>query len=280
MDFWNWTIASLKGKLLHERFGMANFQSVASRAHFSRCAAELGEFNKGIGPGEEALRIAEELDHPQSIAIAHEGIGHLYLILGELARAISLLERSVEVCRNKQIAVQFARAASRLGYVYLYSDRVSEALALLENAVEHGERIGQSYDQSLRVAWLGEGYLRSGRIDEAVQVAQRALDLSRKHNERGNEAYTLRLLGEIAALEDPIDIGKAENHYRQALALAEELGMRPLSAHCHVGLGKLYRGTGNLQQAKAHLTNGVAMMREMAMGLWLETAEAQLKELG
>ena len=94
------------------------------------------------------------------------------------------------------------------------------------------------------------------------------------------EAYTLRLLGEIAARGDPSDIGKAEDHYRQALALAEELGMRPLMAHCHAGLGKLYRRTGNLQQAKAHLTNGVAMMREMEMGLWLEKAEAELKELG
>ena len=55
--------------------------------------------------------------------------------------------------------------------------------------------------------------------------------------------------------------------------------MRPLVAHCHVGLGKLYRRTGNIEKAKLHLTNGVAMMREMEMGLWLERAEAELKEL-
>src|SRR6185503_18810136 len=97
---------------------------------------------------------------------------------------------------------------------------------------------------------------------------------------KGYEAYTLRLLGEIVVREDPLDLGKAENHYRQALALAEELGMRPLIAHCHVGLGKLYRRIGDPQQAKMHLANGVAMMREMEMGLWLERAEAELKELG
>ena len=55
--------------------------------------------------------------------------------------------------------------------------------------------------------------------------------------------------------------------------------MRPLVAHCHVGLGKLYRRIGNTQQARTHLTDGVAMMREMEMGLWLERAEAELKEL-
>ena len=93
-----------------------------------------------------------------------------------------------------------------------------------------------------------------------------------------NEAYTLRLLGEIAAREGSLDIGKAEDHYRRALALAEALGMRPLIAHCYVGLGKLYRRTGDLRLAQEHLKKGVAMMRDMGMGLWLEKAERELKE--
>src|SRR5439155_15999922 len=104
--------------------------------------------------------------------------------------------------------------------------------------------------QSLRTIWLTETYLLAGREADARAAAQRALGLARQHKERGHEAYTLRLLGEIAAREDPLDIGKAENHYRQALALAEELGMRPLVAHCHVGLGKLYRRIDNMQQAR------------------------------
>ena len=89
----------------------------------------------------------------------------------------------------------------------------------------------------------------------------------------------LRLLGEIASRHDPPDVEKAEQHYMQAVTLAEELGMRPLIAHCHVGLGKLYRRIGSRQQAEEHLTDGVAMMREMEMGVWLEKAEAELKEL-
>jgi len=114
----------------------------------------------------------------------------------------------------------------------------------------------------------------------ARAAAQRALGLTRQHKERGHEAYTLLLLGEIAAREDPPDVGEAENHYRQALALAEELGMRPLIAHCHVGLGKLHRCAGERQKAEEHLTTGVELMREMEMGLWLEMAEAELKGVG
>ena len=45
------------------------------------------------------------------------------------------------------------------------------------------------------------------------------------------------------------------------------------------GLGKVYRQRGELQLAKEYLSDGIAMMRQMGMGLWLQQAEAELKEL-
>jgi tetratricopeptide (TPR) repeat protein len=149
----------------------------------------------------------------------------------------------------------------------------------VEEAVNRPVISASNEGQSLRTIWLSEAYLLAGREADARAAAQRALGLARQHKERGHEAYTLRLLGEIASREDPLDIEKAADHYRQALALAEALGMRPLIAHCHVGLGKLYRRIGNTQQSRTHLTDGVAMMLEMEMGLWLERAQTELKEL-
>ena len=75
-------------------------------------------------------------------------------------------------------------------------------------------------------------------------------------------------------IEIPPEVESAEALYRQALVAAEELGMRPLRAHCHLSLGKLYRRTG--AQAREHLVTAAAMYREMDMGFWLEKAEAEL----
>jgi hypothetical protein len=87
----------------------------------------------------------------------------------------------------------------------------------------------------------------------------------------------LRLLGDIAAHPDRFEVDAAEAHYRQARALAEELGLRPLLAHCHLGLAKLYRRTDKSEQAQEHLTTATTMYREMDMRFWLEQAEAELR---
>jgi tetratricopeptide (TPR) repeat protein len=163
-----------------------------------------------------------------------------------------------------------------LGYAYSHLGRSAEALPLLEDAAKRpslGVGIGFHF------CWLSEAYLQAGRHDDAIEVGRRALDRARKSMERGQEAWALRLVGEISSEAAVPEVDKAEEHYRRAMTLSEELGMRPLVAHCHVGLGKMYRRIGKRQQAEEHLTTGIAMMRDMQMGLWLEEAAAELKAM-
>ena len=274
IDLWRWIITSLKGDLLHERFDIGSV-AATSRGSLAICLAELGEFDEGIGIGEVGVQLAEAFNDPQSLASTYHHLGYLYLLRGNLTMATPLLERAVEVCRTRHVPINFSRAASKLGYTYLNSGRVGQALELLEEAVNWAG----GGPRSDNIARLSEGYLRSGRIDAAAEDAQCALDLARQNNERGDEAYALRVFGEIATHKDPIGIEEAQGHYHQALALAEELGMRPLIAQCQLALGRLYRRIDNLEQAKKHLTTATSMMRKLQMGLWLEQADAELKDL-
>ena len=117
----------------------------------------------------------------------------------------------------------------------------------------------------------------SDRIEDAFEFAGRALTLARENSQRRNETRALRLLGDATACHDPSE--HADGYYRKALALADELGMRPLVAHCYLGLGKLYRRTGMPEQAQAHLTVATTLYREMDMPFWLENAQAETKEM-
>jgi hypothetical protein len=123
---------------------------------------------------------------------------------------------------------------------------------------------------------LAEVYLLGGRPDDARPIAARALEESRRHRERSNEAWALRIHGEIAAHADPPEIAEAESHYYQGLALGEELGMRPLVAHCHLGLGTLHQRVGRGDEAAGELATAVELYRAMGMTFWLERTEAML----
>ena len=118
-----------------------------------------------------------------------------------------------------------------------------------------------------------------GRGEEAWQHARQALDLARQQKARGDEAQALYQLGAVHAHAGPPDAAQAEAHYQQALTLAEELGMRPLVAHCHHGLGRLYSQTAQREQARAALSAAIDLYRAMDMTFWLSQAEAALAQV-
>jgi class 3 adenylate cyclase/tetratricopeptide (TPR) repeat protein len=278
MEFLRRNVESLAGELLRERFGMTGPPAVVGRAWLVRCLAELGAFPEGSVHAEEAVRIAEAVDQPFSLVHAYLSVGFLSLRTRDLSRAIPVLERCLDLCRVYNILSWFPESAAALGWAYALAGRIAEALPLLEQAEQRGAAMGTMGGHALLVGYVSEAYLLAGRMQEAVQFAGRALDLSRAHKERGHEAWALRLLGEIAAHQDPTEIEPAEKYYRQALTLAEELGMRPLQAHCHFGLGTLYAQTGQREPARAELSTAIELYGAMEMTLWLSQAEARLAE--
>jgi hypothetical protein len=118
----------------------------------------------------------------------------------------------------------------------------------------------------------------AGRLEEAQALTEHTLVRLRERQERGNEAYALHLLGNIAARRAPAESERAETHYRQALTLAEELGMRPLQAHCHRVLGTLYAATSQREQARTELSKAIVLYRAMDMTFWLPQTEATLAQ--
>src|SRR5712691_9153870 len=130
--------------------------------------------------------------------------------------------------------------AAALGAAYSLGGRIADAVPLLRQAREQSIATGMVGYQALCSLSLGEASMMAGLWEEAHALAEGALAYARGHQERGHQAYALRLLGEIASRREPPESTQAESHYHQALTLAEELGMRPLVAHCHRGLGTLY----------------------------------------
>jgi tetratricopeptide (TPR) repeat protein len=200
----------------------------------------------------------------------------LSLRQGDLSAALAILERGLAVCQTRDLRDWVPTLAGSVGYAYTLAGRLPEALELLEQAVGQYAAMREGTSPPTFVVWLGEAYLRAGRLEKAYTQAQSALASSRAHQERGYEAYALQLLGESHTRHNPLEVEPAEAHYRQALALAEELGMRPLQAHCHLGLGTLYNQMGRAQQARTALGTAIELYRTMEMTFWLPQAQTAL----
>jgi tetratricopeptide (TPR) repeat protein len=272
-------VAILQGELRYERFGGNGSVAAISQAYLSYCYAELGAFTEGLTMAEEGRRTAETVDHPFSLIQACYGVSVVYQRQGDVQRAIPMLERAMGLCQDWHILLFLPLQAAALGVAYTLERRVTEGLALAEQGVEQAVASGRPSFLATVVTCLSEAYLLAGRLEEAHQRAVQALDLARQYKQRGNQARALWLLGESMARQASPEVEPAAGHYRQALALAEELGMRPLQAHCHCGLGTLYARQGQQDQASTALSTAIELYRAMEMRFWLPQAEATLREV-
>jgi tetratricopeptide (TPR) repeat protein len=279
LDVARQVIALLTGELRYARFGLIAPPAVLSRGVVAWSLAELGGFAEGRGVAEDGVRLAEAVEQPYSMAIALVRMGLLFCRRGDIHTALPVLERSLALSQSADIPVFFPMIASLLGAAYALVGRAAEARPLLDQVLERIATGNRMFFHELVLTKLSEALLLVGRVAEAGTLAERLLELSRTHTGSGYQAHAYRLLGEVAMRREPPDLDQAAAHYRQALALADELGMRTLVAHCHLGLGTLYARIDRREQARAELSTAIALYRAMDMTFWLPQAEAVLAQV-
>ncbi len=203
------------------------------------------------------------------------------LVEPDWGTARSLTEQTIATAQKGSVGILLPFAITSSAMVLAQLGEANEAL----NRLREGEHLLARFAATGGVGMRGVMYHRLGRAsllldrtDDARSFCNCAVESSSR--QPGYAANALHLLGDIAIHPDRFDPESGEAHYRQALALAEPRGMRPLVAHCHLGLGKLFRRTGKRQQAQEHFTTATTMYREMDMTCWLEQAEAEMRELG
>src|SRR6266542_374213 len=277
MEALNYALTLIRDeKYTYERFGTAYILSVISEVWLVQCLAELGEFSEGLVHAQRGIHIAEEANHVSSLAYAYCSLGILMLFKGDFEQAIVALEKCRRICEDSDIKVLLTHIWSHLGLAYALSGRVGEALPLLEISDAQSALMGRKAGRSLRTSWHGQVRLLSREIEKAREFGTHALDLAMQAKERGNQAWALRLLGDIAVCEGT-EKTIPEQHYAQALTLADELGMKPLIAHCHLGLGTLWRQERERTRAQIELSAAIDLYRHMDMTFWLHQAESKLK---
>ena len=270
-------LVALPADWIYEHFGNAAPASVYDRVQLVMSLAELGRFAEAAESAAEAIRLSEPTHHAYTVSQAKRAASMLHLAKGDWAKARSLVEQWIAVLRARNVVLQLPMAVAFFAWVLAQLGEASEALNRLREGEQLLERAAARGFIGYRIwACLGRTCLSCSTDPTGPSVwASRAVESSRGHP--GFTAHELHLLGDIATHLDRFDPRSGGAHYRKALALAEPRGMRPLVAHCHRGLGRLYLHTGKHQEAQEHLTTATTMYREMDMRFWLEQAEAELQ---
>jgi tetratricopeptide (TPR) repeat protein len=265
----------------HEHFGMAVPPSVFGRAWLIMSLAELGRFAEAAKYEAEVIQIAEPTQHAFTIGWAHFAASMPHLLRGDWAKTSLLVERWIGILRTGNVAIHLPWAVASSAWALAKIGEPSEALRRIqegEQLLEHQATKGIVGHCGWAYHALGHASLLLGRFDEAKRLGDRAVETS--HRQPGFTAHALRLLGDIAAHPERFNAESGAAYYRQALAIAERLGMRPLVAHCHFGLGKLYRHADKRDQAGEHFATATAMYREMGISFWLEPGETDIMASG
>jgi DNA-binding SARP family transcriptional activator len=233
-----------------------------SKAWLAWSLAELGEFDEAILRGEQALREAEAAQHAFSLADAYRALGCVHALRDDAGGAVAVLERGMSLCKRRELGLWIPSLGAALGYAYLLAGRYGDGTASIEAAVREAETHGIGAGHALRLAWLAEALLASNRLEEAEEVAGRAIALASERGERGHEAWAFRALAEVLATRAE---RTAEAPYHRALALADALGMAPLTARCRLGLGRVLGRAGAPTEARESL--GAACVEFAALGM-------------
>jgi class 3 adenylate cyclase/tetratricopeptide (TPR) repeat protein len=264
-------LAALPAEWVHEYFGMAVPASIFGRSWLIMSLTELGRFDEAATYESEAIKLAEPTQHAHAIGWAYVAASMLHLFKGDWANARRLVEHWINTPGILDIAVLLPWAVATSAWALA---EIGEANEALERVREGEQLLGRQAARGIvgHGGWAYHAVARAclvlGRLDEARRLGDRAVESSLHHP--GFTAHALLLLGDLTSHPDRFDIKSGEEHYREALVLAKQHGMRPLVAHCHLGLGKLYRNIGKLEQARENLAAATAMYRELGMNFWLE----------
>jgi class 3 adenylate cyclase/tetratricopeptide (TPR) repeat protein len=261
-----------------EPFGAPSTGAVACLTFLARAHMEVGQFGQAVETAKEAIQLSEEGDVAFGLVHGHFAIGVAHLRKGDLEAAVSILERGLGIARTRSVSFLEPLLSSALGLAFAYLGRIAEGITLLELGSRGAAKMGHRSMTIILQGWLAEGYFLAERWADAADSALGSLEAARHVGLPRPLTHALTVLAHIAASAQPPRVAEAENHYLAALTMADERGMRPVAAQCHLGLGLLYRRVGNRQRAQEHLAAATMMFREMDMRFWLEQSQAEMRD--
>ena len=258
------------------------FPAIASREYLALALASIGQFQEARSAATRAIKIADEIDDLFHQVAARRGLGLALVEQGDFDNAIPLLERALGDCEQWHFDLLYSLVAGGLGYAYALTGRPDDGVALMQRAVDQRRSLRGDYPSAhgaYLLTRLGEGCLLARRIADAAIYAERAADLARAYDNPIDEAWSLRLQGDLAARKEPVGVEEAETLYLRSRKIASAQEMAPFVAHCDLRIAKLHALVHDGPRSRTALRRARKAFGELKMPYWAARAEQTLMRL-
>lgn len=279
IEILNENLQDILGPMGQHRFGPTGANAVHVLSTLCTSHSLLGDFAAARDCGERAYRIAERSQQWYELGFANHAIGIAHADKGEFAEGIVYLRQGMDIAREHQLDFLFPMTAAELGWTLAKNGEADEAVSLLSVVDNEARGMGSSFFESLTGSFLAKAYMTKGLFEEGIRRGERALGIAVKHEYRWLEALARRVLGCAYFEQSPPDIETARKMLEQSKAICERHELKPDLAHCHLGLGRLFAGTGDKDQAQAHLRTAITLFEGMEMNRFVKESRAALSQL-
>jgi tetratricopeptide (TPR) repeat protein len=266
------------------RSGNMFYAVVGAREFLALALASTGEFASAKVAADEAIAIAASIDDPLREVAAARGLGLTLVELGDFDAAIPWLEKTRSRCEREHFELMYSLIAGALGYAYAMTGRAAEGAAMIDEAIARRKALRGAYPGAYGAylhSRLAEALIIDERIQEAKACVERVTDLARRYDNRVDEAWSLRLAGDLAVRGSRRDVEAAEAHYLRSRAIAARLGMAPFVAHCDRKIGSLAAFGLDDERCGAALERARTEYTRLAMPYWLmRTEEVRMRAGG
>jgi tetratricopeptide (TPR) repeat protein len=270
-------LRDVHGQIRIANTGTTGTVSVLHLVCLAKTHAMTGEFPDAFAAIAEATRIAEETRKPFDQSYAAVGMGFCLLLREQPLDAVTELEEALRLAQDRDIALLIPSSMRYLGPAYALSGRLVDANDLLHEAIERTTAHGLLGMRIWSSAALASVQMLSSALTKARETSLSTLELAGQHGFRPVEAQLMRLLGNLDERDGSARADEAEQWYRRAILLADELGMRPEAAYARRDLARLLRRAGRNEEAE--LQEAAAQDLRRAMGLIGQTKQEERPKL-
>jgi predicted ATPase len=262
------------------------------------CSWSLGYPDRALRKADEALALARELNHPQTLALALFMNSFVHYLRREFEESRQRSEASMAVSLEHELPQTLAWSSAHHGLSLAYLNQGDAGIRQARESIDRQRAMGAELARPNFLSMLAEVQGKYGRVDEALATVREALAIAERTGECAKASMIHNIKGELLLMKvelqnspfstTPMDesdeeiealVKEAEESFLSAIRVAREQKAKSWELRATLSLCRMWQQRGRDEQAREMLSQIYNWFTEGFDTVDLKQARALLEEL-